>query len=100
MAVAYEMRFKGGTLEQYDKVVELMGYERGGPGEPGGLFHWVEKTDEGLRIVDVWQTDEAFQRFGAEKLRPLTAEVGWTGEPDITRHEVHNYLVAGSAVAR
>jgi hypothetical protein len=95
MAVAYEMRFAGATLEQYDRIVELMGYASGGEGEPGGLFHWVTMTDDGLLIVDVWESDEAFERFGREKLAPTTAQAGVAGAPDITRHEVHNYLTAG-----
>ena len=29
MAVAFEMRFEGATLEQYDRVMELMGLDQG-----------------------------------------------------------------------
>jgi hypothetical protein len=96
MAVAYEMRFKG-TLAQYDQVLELMGFEKGGKGAPGGLFHWAEQTEDGVRIVDVWESDEHFEKFGAEKLGPITAQVGITDPPEITRHDVHNYLSAGPA---
>jgi hypothetical protein len=40
MAVAVVMDFEGGTLEQYDEVVDRMGFAREGAGAPGGLFHW------------------------------------------------------------
>jgi len=34
MAVAIEMNFKGATLDQYDKVIELMGLTPGNPPPP------------------------------------------------------------------
>jgi hypothetical protein len=39
MAVAVILEFPGGTLEQYDQVIDKMGFSPGGPGAPGGLFH-------------------------------------------------------------
>ena len=58
MAVGVVLNFKGGTLEQYDDVVGKMGFSPGGPGAPGGMFHWVTKTDDGIRVTDVWQSQE------------------------------------------
>ena len=95
MPVAVVMQFKGGTLEQYDQVIEKMGFEPGGPGAPGGLFHWVTVTDDGLRVVDVWETAEQFQQFADEKIGPISQAVGIAGPPEVTFHDVHNYLTAG-----
>ena len=95
MAIAVELNFAGATTEQYDQVIKKMGFVPGGKGAPGGLFHWVTKTDEGLRVVDVWASKEQFERFAQEKIGPITAEVGIPGPPRITFHEVHNYLTAG-----
>ena len=95
MAVAVQMDFPGGTLDQYDQVVEKMGFQKRGTGGPGGLFHWVRKTDEGIRVIDVWASAEAFQSFAQEKIVPITREVGVAGEPRIQMFEVHNYLTAG-----
>jgi hypothetical protein len=95
MAVAVELNFKGATLEQYDQIVELMGFSPGGRGAPGGLFHWVTKTDDGLRIVDVWQDRQTFERFAQEKIGPLSHEVGIREQPEIRFHDVHNHLTAG-----
>ena len=93
MAVAFEMRFKGATLEQYDQVMDLMGLTRGGPIPPHALFHWAAATDDGLLVVDVWETADAFNKFAAEQIGPFTAQVGFEGPPEITSYEVHNYLV-------
>lgn len=95
MAIAVELDFNGGTLAQYDEVIAKMGFEPNGVGAPGGLFHWVTKTDNGIRVTDVWQSAEQFQAFADEQIGPFTAAVGITEPPTITMHEVHNYLTAG-----
>ena len=95
MAIGVQQDFPGATLAQYDQVVQKMGFRPGGPGAPGGLFHWVTKTDSGIRVVDVWESREQFEKFGAEKVGPITAQVGITKKPKITFFEVHNYLTKG-----
>ncbi len=95
MAVAFELRFAGATLEQYDGIVRRMGFTEGGKGAEGGLFHWVAKTEDGIRVVDVWQSAEHFERFAKETMRPLVQEAGITTEPEISSFPVHNYLTAG-----
>lgn len=95
MAIGVQQDFPGATLAQYDQVIEKMGFRPGGPGAPGGLFHWVTKTDNGIRVVDVWESREQFEKFGAEKVGPITAQVGVPAPPKITFFEVHNYLTKG-----
>jgi len=95
MAIGVQQDFPGGTLAQYDEVVKKMGFRPGGTGAPGGLFHWVTKTADGIRVIDVWESREQFEKFAAEKVGPLTAQVGITGPPRITFFEVHNYLTKG-----
>jgi hypothetical protein len=95
MAVGVQLDFKGGTIEQYDKIIQKMGFRPGGPGAPGGLFHWVTKTPEGLRVTDVWETREQFEKFSQEKIGPISQEVGVTSPPNVQIFEVHNYLTAG-----
>jgi hypothetical protein len=99
MAIAVVLKFKGASLEQYDQVVDRMDFERSGAGAPGGLFHWVTQTEGGLQITDVWESKDAFERFAHEQIRPHTAAVGITEQPELTYYEVHNYLTAGQPVA-
>ena len=95
MPVAVVMEFKDATPEQYDQVIEKMGFTPGGAGAPAGLFHWVTQTDDGIRVTDVWETAEQFQQFADEQIGPITQEVGVAGPPELTFYEVHNYLTAG-----
>ena len=92
MAVAVEMTFRGATLEQYDEVVRKMGLSPGGETPGGAISHWVAETSDGLRVVDVWESREAFERFAQEQIGPYTREVGIEGEPDVRFFDVHNYL--------
>jgi len=95
MPIAVQQDFSGTTLAQYDQVVQKMGFHPGGPGAPGGLFHWVTKTADGIRVVDVWESREQFEKFAAAKIGPISAEAGVKQPPKITFFEIHNYLTKG-----
>ena len=92
MAVAVEMNFRGATLDQYDQVIEKMGLTPGGATPPGAISHWVAKTDDGLRVVDVWETREAYDRFAEEQIGPYSQEAGITEAPEMRFYETHAYL--------
>jgi hypothetical protein len=89
MAVAIEMRFQGATLAQYDEVMRLMALE---DAPPGALFHWVAATDDGIKVVDVWETMEAFEAFAQANIMPNTQKAGIPAPPEMTTHAVHNHL--------
>jgi hypothetical protein len=93
MAIGVVLNFDGGTLDQYDQVIQKMGFTPGGPLAPGGMFHWVTKTDNGFRVTDVWESREQFERFAEEQIGPYTQEVGLSA-PQPNFYEVHNYLTA------
>ena len=95
MAVAVVLEFEGATLDQYDQVIEKMGFTPGGTGAPGSISHWVTKTDNGIRVTDVWETREQFEKFAEEQIGPLTQDAGIASPPQSTFFEVHNYLTAG-----
>ena len=92
MAVAVDMSFRGATLDQYDQVLQKMGLRQGGEMPPGGISHFVAKTDDGIRVVDVWESKEAFERFAQEQIGPYSREVGIEEEPETRFYDVHNHL--------
>jgi hypothetical protein len=82
MAVAVEMDFAGATLEQYGEVMKLMSLDDGSRQMPnGGMFHWVAKTDDGIRVVDVWESKEQFARFAPAEIGPYTQQAGVPNPP-------------------
>jgi len=93
--VAVQLGFRNVTIGQYDQINERLGSLPGGPAWHEELFHWVTATDDGFRVVDVWETREAFEQFAQEKLRPVYEDVGVASEPEIQFFDVHNYLAGG-----
>ena len=96
MAVAVQMDFDGGTTDQYDEICRKMGLTPKGPGPAGAISHFATATDSGLRVVDVWETREQFEKFAQEQIGPFSQEVGITEQPRIEFFEVHNYFTPGS----
>jgi len=66
MAVGVVIECKGATLDQYDEALAKMGRAPRGRGAPGSLFHWVTATHDGIRVTDVWDTREEFEKFAGE----------------------------------
>jgi hypothetical protein len=73
-----------------------MGLQPGGEGPPGALFHWVAATDDGIRVVDVWESEEQFDSFAAEQLGPFSQQAGFPSPPEMSRHEVHSHFGASA----
>ena len=68
------------TEEQYRAVNDAMD-TRGKP--PAGLIlHTGGPDDNGdLRVVDIWESVEAFQTFASERLGPTIAQLMGDGAP-------------------
>src|SRR3954454_11052428 len=94
MAVAFILDFDNGDPQKYEQVVEKMGL--GGRVAPGALFHAAGPgPDGGWRVCDVWESDDAFNAFAAEKIIPITQEAGLNA-PAITRFEVAETIDSGA----
>jgi hypothetical protein len=74
MAVAYVFEVPEAGREEYDAVMEKLA-DRGGA--PGRLYHIAGPYEEGWMVVDVWETQEAFEQFLTENLIPVARQVGF-----------------------
>jgi hypothetical protein len=100
MAIAMRQEWLG-TAEQYDETIRRIGLQSQGPGPAGGLFHWVTVTDHGTVIAtDVWESQEAAERFYAEQVGPAVQAVGVPApEQPPEFFTVHSYNTAGASEA-
>lgn len=57
----------------------------------GLLAHIAGETPNGFRVVDVWESEDAFRRFG-EKLAPVMQAIGITAEPEV--YPAHTIVTA------
>ena len=55
----------------------------------GLLVHAAGQGEKGFRVVDVWESEEAFRKFG-EKLQPILKQVGLEGAPEV--YPVHAFV--------
>ncbi len=84
------------SLEDYDRVAAEVGDEA-----PQGLIvHVAGSHGNGVRIIDVWESEEAWTRFRDDRLRPaiekaLGPDAMAQGPPQIDPLEVH-HIVSGS----
>ena len=60
-------------------------------GVPGLLLHVAGQGPKGFRVVDVWESQDAFRQFG-EKLVPILKAVGVEVEPEV--YPAHTYVSA------
>jgi hypothetical protein len=87
MAVVAHVVLPGVTREDYDRVREAVGWLEEPPA--GGISHltWWEGGD--CHNMDSWDSEEAFNQFGQDRLGPGMAKVGIQAEPQVTFHPAH-----------
>jgi hypothetical protein len=68
VSVAVFIEWPGFTAEHYDLLREQVGWER--EVAQGSIVHMACSGSEGFRVVDVWESEEAFERFVEERLMP------------------------------
>ena len=87
MATVMNMRWRGVTPEQYDEARKLVNWEGDAP--DGARFHIAWFDDDGLRVVDLWDSPGQFQAFVENRLNPGVQEVGIEGEPEVEFSDAH-----------
>lgn len=89
MAFVMRLAGQGFTTEKYDEVVRRL--EAAGEGNPPGrLFHVAFGDKDNLRISDIWDTRENFDRFFGV-VGAMMQDIGMP-QTDPEFFEVHNYI--------
>jgi hypothetical protein len=85
------------TREKYEEIVRKLTGGKARVESPsdwpveGLLVHVSGESPQGFRVVDVWQSEEACNRFG-ETLAPILQEVGVDDAPEI--YQAHTFVSA------
>ena len=80
MAVFMELEFDGFTTDQYDAVDQALD-TKGNP--PDGLIaHSARMDGDTLRILDIYESPEAFEAFAQSRLGPTLGETLGDDAPD------------------
>ena len=85
------------TQEKYEQSVKKLSAGKSRMESPddwpveGLVAHIAGQAANGFRVVDVWESEEAFQRFG-QALMPTLQELGVEGEPEV--YPTHTFVSA------
>ena len=87
MPIVAHVVLAGLSKEDYDRVREEAGWLKEPPA--GGISHltWWEGGD--CHNTDAWESEEAFNQFGQERLGPAMAKAGVQAELQVTFHPAH-----------
>ena len=91
MAVVVIQDF-GATADEYDAVNAKLDAKSNPPA--GMIIHTGSVTDDGMRVVDVWESEQHFNDFRDQRVGPTVVEVVGpdAGPPNIQVHEVHDLI--------
>lgn len=70
------------------------------PAPTGLILHAAGPTDEGVRIIAIWDDERAWQRFRSERLEPAIASLAGPARPQPTFRDLHPAQLVVSSEAR
>jgi hypothetical protein len=101
MAVGLVMTFQGLGAQRYDAIMRELGLTAGGGNWPDGIIsHAAGATQDGWCVVDVWESQERFDRFLNGRLRPAFDATGGQQEPEVIAFEIRLLHEHGGELAR
>jgi hypothetical protein len=84
-----------GSQEQYDAASGQVGVSSENMPE-GALLHVAGPSPTGgWRVAEIWESEEAAQKFDTETLLPILERVG-VQRPEPTVWQVHNLVMRGA----
>src|SRR5262245_45265090 len=91
MPVLMTLDVPGGTTAQYDRTNAVIGIAEDGDLPPGLVVRTCAVTDDGIVVVDVWDSASSLEEFARDRLGAALTEAGLaTATPRIS--PVHNLL--------
>lgn len=97
MSIVMNMSWDGITARDYDRLAAEVRWREEPPS--GGRYHLAWFTDDGVRIVDVWDSAEAFGAFTDLRLMPGVAATGLAGEPRVDIWPLYDLQIEGDPPA-
>ena len=89
MAIGIYITNTGFTVDVYGEAVSQL--EAAGAGAPEGRsYHVALETNGEIQVFDIWESQEAFEAFGATLVPIMTGLGADPGEPMVAR--VHNVI--------
>ena len=88
--VVMTMDVAGLTHREFRAILNEMGVEA--RPEPGIYQHISHPTEAGMRIVEIWTSEEGFEEFAERRLRPAITKLGIQRDTTIVFQPLHNFF--------
>jgi hypothetical protein len=98
MATVMFMEWPGLTQEQYNQVMRNLDLDKKPP--TGGIFHVAGFNGGTLRVLDIWESQQAFEKFQKDRLDAAVQKAGITGQPKVQFYPAHNIYAPNSDFIR
>ena len=87
MATVMRMHWPEVSKEQYEQARKEVNWESEVP--QGGKFHVAWFGEDGLHVLDLWESREDCEQFVAQRFMPGVQKLGIQGQPQIEFAEAH-----------
>jgi len=98
MSTVMLMEWPGLTPDQYNQVMRALDMDKKPPA--GGIFHVAGFSAGTLHVLDVWESQQAFEKFQKERLSDALKQAGITSQPKVQFYPAHNIFVANAEFIR
>jgi hypothetical protein len=98
MSTVMLMEWSGVTPDQYTQVMRTLDLDKNPA--TGGMFHVAGFTSGTLRVLDIWESQQAFEKFQKERLTAAVQKAGITSQPKVQFYPAHNIFVPNMEAIR
>jgi len=88
MSTVISMEWPGITQDQYNQVMRTLDLDKNPPS--GGIFHVAGFTAGTLHVLDIWESQQGFEKFQKERLIPTVQKAGINTQPKVQFYPAHN----------
>jgi quinol monooxygenase YgiN len=88
--VVMTMDVSGLTHKEFRAILNEMGVEA--RPEPGIYQHVSHPTEDGFRIIEIWESQRGFEEFSERRLKPAITKLGIQRKTTITFRPLHNFF--------
>ena len=91
MSTMLLMEWTGVTPNQYNQVLRALDLDKNPPN--GGILHVAGFEGGTLRVLDIWDSQQSFERFQKDRMTAAVQKAGITSQPQVQFCPVHNIYV-------
>lgn len=88
MPTVMSMQWNGVTQDQYTQIMRALDLDKNPPA--GAIFHVAGFSSGSLRVLDIWESQQAFEKFQKERLNSAVQKAGITSQPKVEFYPAHN----------